>query len=296
MLTTVGNVRSLIREAFDKESYWEQLAPIIARYAAPHTYVRFDDRESFSKARSFRTDLNPNQHTNHLGLWVYMIEPGAKGVREYSFGASSRWVTILRAKDPSKLLRTDSYGDSDLKADIAALSKVHGKQNVLDALDRHTKHVSYMRSELETTELDDEELRAETLGDLDEQLTLPVAKLEALAKGIDRGVEIRRRYREFYLSLGYKGIEDPLGLIDTNGWTAVHFDPSNVAIVKRFKLKDAFDPEEHDKEEDEWRAKHPLPPKDFDPSDAANDPGDPAHEPGWYVTDTGERKKDPRNR
>ncbi len=291
MRTTLGRLRAILREEYDPEKYAPQLDKIVAKHAAPHIYLRFDDRESFSKARSFRFDLNPNQHSNHAGLWTYMIEPGSDALHNATFGSSSRWVTILRAKDPRRMVRSDEYTSDDLARDIKQLTKTYPVDAIKDAL-RKRSELNAQRLE-QAEEFKDE--HPEIYADMVASYTgapHPFENLDWLASYFGKD-DVRTRYRQFYTSLGYKGIEDPLGIIDTNGWTAVHFDPGNVKIVKRYRLEHASEPEEQDKRDEEYWAQRRLP-DDFDPMNPNNDPGEPTHEPGWYYAVGGERKRDPR--
>lgn len=296
MKTTLGWLRRVLCEAYEAASYKCQLEQIIKRHAAPHVYLRFDDREAFSKARSFRFDINPNDHSNHAGLWTYMIEPGSKFLGEATFGLSSQWVTILKARDPKKLLRSDRYSENDLAADIKLLERRYPRDKIQHAANSIVRRKQAMLDRYNKMKQDGEfnEHEKDLMSDLEKSLT-PFEKIDAMALVLEKHANRRVRYREFYMNLGYAGIEDPNGIIDTNGWTAVHFDPKNLKIVKRYRLKDAFDPIKHDREEEEYWKNRRIP-DDFDPSRPENDPEDPSHEPGFYYTADGERKVDPRRR
>ena len=117
MQTTLRELRSYIRESFDEESYKEQLDAVIERYSATSTYIRFDDSDAFSLARSFSQE-NPHGHTNHAGLWTYMIEPGSQWNGEAPWALGGRWVTIIKTMHADGMLRTDALTDHDLKQDL----------------------------------------------------------------------------------------------------------------------------------------------------------------------------------
>jgi len=300
MRLKLSALRRLLREAYEAESYKQQLKNIIERHAAPHTYCRFDDRKPFSKARSFK-HVNPNQHTNHAGLWMYMIEPGANTTRNWVFGYGGQWVTILRATKPSRVLRTDQYTEETLEDDIVRLSETMGRKKIDDVVSRYLRDRSERLQQV-TKEFEgspDDEYLPYIIKDLRKPAT-PFEKLESLV--LLRWP--REQQRQFYLNLGYVGIEDPEGIIDTTGWTAVFFDPSAVKVVKRYRLQDAFDPEAYDKEEADYWEKNPKvghnPPDDLDPYNPGNWPSndgdvDPPYEKGFYYDKAGNKKPDPRH-
>jgi len=305
MRVTLGHLRWLLREAYEEESYRRQLYAIIERHAGPNVYLRFDDREPFSKSRSFRLDMNPNDHTNHAGLWTYMLEGGDAFLGEATFGSSGQWVTILKAKDPNRIVRSDRYTETDLERDLNRLAHRVPRGVLSAAIDRleHRK-AGYLR---DYEAMDPDEVGEDVLRDIMDDLRKPATpfeKLDSIAGRFGRGKDHRDNMRQFYLELGYAGIDDPEGVIDTNGWTAVHFDPRNVHVVRRYRLKDAFDPVQYDKEEDEWRrSRMPRlgrnPPDDIDPDNPGNwrdNDGDvdPPYEKGFYYDRSGVRKPDPR--
>lgn len=302
-----GALRKLLWEAYEKESYRRQLNAIIERHAGPHVYLRFDDREAFSKARSFRLDMNSNDHTNHAGVWTYMIEPGSEFLHEGTFGSSSQWVTILRAKRPNRIVRSDVYSEADLKHDLERLSQRVSRDRLAIALDAHESRKAMYLEKLRSGDMNDlpEDLLSDWIRQAEEPSTA-FEKLDSLAIKFGQSNDHRDRQRQFYLELGYLGIEDPVGVIDTNGWTAVHFDPRNIKIIKRYRLQDAFDPKQYDQEEEEYqRSKGPRfghnPPDDLDPDNPGNwrdNDGDvdPPYEKGFYYDRAGVKKSDPRYR
>lgn len=243
MRLTWSELKTIIVESFDQELYDEQLDAVIKRYAALGTYVRFDDTKAFSLARSFSND-NPNAHNNHAGLWTYMIEPGSGWNGEAPFALGGKWVTIIKTRNPSRMLRTDAYSDSDLKNDLLLVGKAFGVDGekiindyVKERSDNHAERMS------DPSIMDDPELLA-LYQELNSHELSPFEKLDTIATRWNVGTRkrnLRQDLRTFYLKLGYVGIEDPMGYIDTNGWTAVHFDPHQVTILKRFKFEHAHE-------------------------------------------------------
>lgn len=220
----------------ERKRYLSQLNKIIEKHAGEHVYVRFDGGR-FSKARSY-TSNNVNDHSNHEGIWAYMIEPGSKGIYTGVFGLSAPVVTVLASKQPERILRTDRYTLDDLKLDVDALVKIYGKSVVDNALVDATNKVKNGKNDNGKPTFARKER--------------PFAILDLLAQALDAEHDIRRRYRRFYTKLGYVGIEDPLGLIDTSSWTTVQFVPSTLAIVARYEMDGAYiEVEEPEEEEDD---------------------------------------------
>jgi hypothetical protein len=234
-----------------------------------------------------------------------MIEPGTQFLHDGTFGSSSRWVTILRAKNVSRIVRSDTYTEDDLKKDVKHLARRIPLEDVVNRFDAiESRRKESLKDYQELPAEDKDEMVAEIIEQLKEAPT-PFEKLDSISGYFGQGKNKRDRMRQFYLELGYLGIEDPEGVIDTNGWTAVHFDPRNLQIVKRYKLEDAFDPEERDREEEEFWKAHAIKkfgenlPSDFDPNNHGNDPNnqgdvDPPYEKGFYYDFDGVRKPDPR--
>ncbi len=76
-----------------EEEYAKAVEEILAEHGGPRTYVRFDG-QPFSASASF-SEENPNDHSNHKGIWAYLTD-GARP-RPFDHGWGSPHVTVLQA-------------------------------------------------------------------------------------------------------------------------------------------------------------------------------------------------------
>lgn len=230
MKLSLGQLRKLIREAVTNPTSTDE---IVARHQAPHVYVRYDE-QPFEPELSF-VGYNPNDHNNHEGVWVYLLEFGKPD--EGAFAITSPYVTVLTVRSPDRMLRSDNYTEDDLKRDIEKLNELYGADVVAQVFEQFAEHSKFMRDELESMRDDNPEFVAQALEALD--VGTPFERLELLATGLNKVTPRRRRLRNFYLDLGYVGIEDPMGIIDTIGNTGVIFDPNQVEVIARYKNPDS---------------------------------------------------------
>lgn len=233
----LGELRSLIREAHG--GYDIRLQQLVADHAQKGVYLRFDTRR-FSAALSF-TDRNPNGHNNHLGVWGYMLEPGMRVLDPDEFAYGGRHVTVFSVRNSELMRRTEPYTELDLEHDLTRAVDVYGLQAVHDALVKENAYRTMRREEIEehmaTGQLDADliEYYSEALRELADS-PVPFERLEVLARSLRSRGEGRRRYTNFYRSIGCVGIEDPAGIIDTTGRTVVVFEPKQINVIARYVM------------------------------------------------------------
>jgi hypothetical protein len=218
-------------EAGDYDAWVEK---IIADHAGQGVYIRFDEGP-FSAQRSF-TDENPNDHSNHLGIWAYLTE-GARPT-PHDFGWGSPYVTVLKAA--GTVLRTDEYGEANLASDLKKLESMHGSEKTQEwggFADRTKKEMrDVLEEDLKTPGYEmDPDLLEDMRASLSDESTTPFDKLDGAASAFAKGQSNRRdKLSQLYRDLGYSVIEDPLGSIDTAGNTALGLSPASMTVVKRY--------------------------------------------------------------
>lgn len=247
----------VIRESsgdFDGDAYRNELQRIINKHQGPHTYLRFDQGNGMSVSYAF-SPTNPADYDNHRGLWCYMID-GKKEIRDWDFGFGSPHVSIISARQPNKIINTSTYSDADYRRDFMRMAN---NRELMDGYDE-------MIARKETEEYDPSEgvsyeVYMKGVQDDLASLKLPFSKIDwAMGVSINLASEIRQELgqehishsdsmREFYLTLGYVGIEDPEGLIDTCARAAVFFKSNAIRVIKRYDLS-ALAQSEQDSDEE----------------------------------------------
>lgn len=213
------------------EAYGKWVADILEKHGGPGIYVRFDTGP-FSPERSF-SDENPNDHTNHLGIWAYLTS-GGKEPRPDDFGWGSHYVTVLKGE--GRILHTDAYSKASLEEDMAKVAEAHGEDAALQwAGSAEEVRQTYIKLFKEDKHLHDPERFEQIMSELSMEVG-PFDVLDGAAAmyAKDTGKDSRAGITEFYVELGYSVIEDPKGVIDTAGNTALGLTPNSMSVVKRY--------------------------------------------------------------
>lgn len=192
----------------------------------------------------FGLSLNRNhsEYTNHWGVWVYKLTPrslknqfGSDKDTIGAYGVGSRDLYILKVKHPDRMLVTSRYSDSDYQRDVSKLIDLGlCDDQVNDQVESRQKE----RHDLWLEHLEEGD------PEFDSNLESPFQKLEdaiSICRGIDGYKKGNPEWdRSTYMKLGYVGIDDELGLIDSNGDVAVIFDVREIDILEQIHRTDSY--------------------------------------------------------
>lgn len=202
----------------------------------------------------FGLSLNRNHsgYDNHWGVWAYRLTSKSInlqfGNENWAYAVGSRDLYIFKVKHPDRMLVTTQYTDNDYQVDMAELIKL-GLCDVRADSQRESHHHERRNRWLEGHEEGDPEYEL--------NLDSPFQKLEDLIVicGIDGYKKSSPEwYRSVYTKLGYVGIDDELGLIDSIGDVAVIFDVREIDILEKIHRTDSY--RENNKNrgvQDAWR-------------------------------------------
>ena len=207
-----------------------ELRKILGKYSKPGLYVTFTTSEFKHEVN----DENPNDHNNHEGIWSYIIPWLISGNRlDFAHASAECYVTVFRVSQPTKLLRTRGFDRRRFDEVMNLARKAYGR-DVIDSFLENEKRDSDEWFASNKAHADEDPDYAEIYND--SKNMSPFVELDSMSAKIESGNgHDRTAMRNFYLKLGFIGIEDRESEIDTTAETCVIFDPSQIQVVHQFK-------------------------------------------------------------